>query len=77
MGVGSLETQSKALITDGQKVVGSGINSERKKCCLCGGQGLDLESYVKPGLGEREGDRTRGGYTVIGAGPSFLSCHLV
>ena len=76
MGVGSLETQSKALITDGQKVVGSGIRSERKMLPLRG-QGLDLESYVKPGLGEREGDRTRGGYTVIGAGPSFLSCHRV
>lgn len=74
MGVGSLETQSKALITDGQKVVGSGISSERKMLPLRG-QGLDLESCVKPGLGEREGDRTRGGCTVIRAGPSCLSCH--
>ena len=39
MGVGSLETQSKALITDGQKVVGSGINSERKNVASAGGRG--------------------------------------
>lgn len=71
MGVGSPETQSKSLITDGEKAVGSGIGSERKMLPLWG-QGLDLKSYRKPGLGEREEDRTRGGCTVTGAGASCL-----
>ena len=40
-------------------MVRSGLGSERK--LQPQGRGVDLKPYVKPGLGEREGDRARGG----------------